>query len=376
MADAPKAGVSCNAPNAKEGQQDFIKGWSHPELLTTPFLTASLKESFEAALPLMASALNYGDPANGAHMLGHPEFRQALAEFLSKQYGCDVDWNTLMSTCGASLSTDLCARVHCNHGDTVVVEEPTYYLAHTMFRDSGLKLQGVPIESDGIDLVALTKILEEQPGVVKMVYTIPVHHNPTGVTMSEEKRAALVALAVKHDFKIIADEAYQLLSFEETGKPLFYHDDPANPRVFSIGTFSKLIGPGIKIGWVHAHPALLKPLTGIGFIDSGNNIVTWSSCALIHFLRSGNLAKHIEMVCATLGKKCHLLRDKLREVGLEPNDPKGGYFVWCESKGKSTGRSGKGMAVDPPDRFEPFMRLCFAWLTEAQIVDGVEYLRE
>merc|ERR550525_747102 len=106
-------------------------------------------------------------------------------------------------------------------------------------------------------MVALEKLLVEKGGKIKLVYTVPVHHNPTGITMSNPKRKQLVALAHKYDFKIISDEDYQLLNFEPSGVvPLFYDDDPANPRVLSVGTFSKLIGPGTKVGWIQAHPKL------------------------------------------------------------------------------------------------------------------------
>ena len=170
--------------------------------------------------------------------------------------------------------------MHAKVGDYAVSESPTYYLAHQMFRERGLNLLEVPIEKDGMDINALEKLLEEHGDKIKLVYTVPVHHNPTGVTMSNEKREMLVALARKYDFKIIADEAYQLLNFRNTGiLPLYYHDDPQDPRVFSVGTFSKIIGPGVKVGWIQAAPSLLKPLPGIGFINSGNNPVIFSSAA-------------------------------------------------------------------------------------------------
>lgn len=213
---------------------------------------------------------------------------------------------------------------------------------------------------------------------MKLVYTVPVHHNPTGITMSNEKREKLVALAQKYKFYIIADEAYQLLNFRPTGVlPLHYHDSPEDPRVFSIGTFSKLIGPGTKVGWVQAYSGLLKPLKDIGFIDSGNNPVIFASGMITEFIRSGNVDKHIKHVSEELGKKCTLLVSELKKVGLEPNDPAGGYFVWVKVKGnKRTGRTGNGMALDPPDAFANYMRLCFAWLDVDQIVEGVEYLKE
>merc|ERR1719263_482710 len=143
-----------------------------------------------------------------------------------------------------------------------------------------------------MDLVALEKLVKEQAGKVKLVYTVAVHHNPTGVTMSDDKRKKLVELAKTYKFMIIADEAYQLLNFEPTGVlPLFYHDDPADPRVLSCGTFSKLIGPGVKVGWVQAAESLIKPLQNIGFIDSGNNPAIMSSGILNEFLKSGKCKK-------------------------------------------------------------------------------------
>lgn len=356
--------------------QDFIKGWPHPELLAGDVLRTALMESFKKGIEQTHESLNYGDAVNGAYMLGHPRFLQGLATFLEQQYAAPVDPKTLMSTAGASMGTDLAIRAHCKAGEICVVEEPTYFLAFTMARNQGMDLKGVPIEEDGMDMVALEKLLDENPGKVSLVYTVPVHHNPTGYTMSNAKRAKLVELAKKHRFLIIADEAYQLLNFEPaTVKPLFYHDDPADPRVFSIGTFSKLIGPGTKVGWVQAHLPLLKPLASVGFVDSGNNPVIFSSMNLLHFVESGALAKHIDMVSKDLGVRCKLICNKLREVGLEVYEPKGGYFVWTRSKGKMTGRSGEAMSIHK-DKFQDYMRLCFCWLTPDKIEEGIEYLRQ
>jgi len=355
--------------------QDFIKGWPHPELLQNKDLKAALVESFQKGLENSDQSLNYGDPARGAYMLGHPDFLKALATFLSKQYGSPVDTKNLMSTAGASMGTDLACRIHCRPGDIAVVEEPTYFLSFTMIRDRGMSLLGVPMQPDGMDLDALEQHLQKQDGRIKMVYTVPVHHNPTGVTMSDAKRKRLVALARKYKFIIAADEPYQMLNFEPSDvKPLFYHDDPADPRVMSVGSFSKIIGPGVKVGWIQAHESLLKPCASIGFIDSGNNPVIFSSCNLIHFLESGAMERHLKVVQKDLGERCALICKKLREVGLEVVQPKGGYFVWVQSKGKMTGRSGEAMSINK-DNFHDWMRICFCWLPREKIEEGIEFLR-
>ena len=322
------------------------------------------------------SALNYGTKEQGAFMLGHPDFLSALSVFLSDFYGREVPVIHLMSTGGASMAMDVACRVHAKSGDVIVIESPTYYLACQMFVERGLELQEVPCQSDGMDMDALEAMCIAQNGRVKLVYTIPVHHNPTGATMPNEKRIRLMALAKQYDFKVIADEAYQLLNFSDTGVlPMQFHDNMEDPRVISVSTFSKLIGPGIKVGWVQAHPSLLKPMVDIGFINSGNNPVIFNSAGLAQFVKHG-LKEHIHFVSTELRRKKDLLVSELRSVGLEPVDAQGGYFVWVKSKGKRTGRTGDGMALNPPDRFKDYMRLCFAWLSDEQIVEGVRYLKE
>jgi len=205
-----------------------------------------------------------------------------------------------------------------------------------------------------MDLDALEEVLKQEGGKVKLVYTVPVHHNPTGITRSNDKRARLLALAKQYDFKVLADEAYCLLSFSDPGVvSLHFHDDANDPRVIAVGTFSKLIGPGIKVGWVHAYPGLLKPLAGIGFIDSGNNLVIFNSSG--REVVSQQRASKTTRLAAVQGRGQpsgwrvrHSRAARRREtkaiidVGLEPYNPEGEYFVWVTSKGKVTGRSGKG----------------------------------
>jgi len=379
-----------NAPDPSNGHQvsgeqasrhqDFVKGWPHPSMLERAELRRALAESFAKAITENSAAgLNYGTSADGAFMLGNPDFLNALANFLSTQYQRAVVPNTLMSTGGGSMGIDLCCRAHAEAGDYAVCEAPTFYLAHQMFRERGLKLREVPIQADGMDLDALEKAVIELNGKCKLVYTIPIHHNPTGITMSQAKRTRMAAMAREYKFYVIADEAYQLVNFQQSGSglpPLFYEDDSRDPRILSVGTFSKLIGPGMKVGWIQADPSLLEPLTQIGFVSAGNNPVIFSSTGLTHFLNSGALHEHIEFVGSELQRKCELLCTELRSLGLVPFEPAGGYFVWVHrANGTITGRSGAGMALDPPTRFADYMRLCFAWLSDEQIIEGVRVLR-
>ena len=361
-------------------EQDFVKGWPHPVILERPELKHALIESFSHAITTHSgSCLNYGTANDGPFMFGHPVFLDALAAFLSGEYQREVQAGTLMSTGGASMGIDLCARAHAAEGDYAISEAPTFYLAHQMFRERGLKLREVALEPDGMDLDALEKTVVELAGKCKLVYTVPVHHNPTGVTMSQPKRERLVAMARKYNFYVVADEAYQLLNFQPDVpgvSPLFYEDAPDNPRVLSVGTLSKLIGPGVKVGWIQAYPALLQPLCDVGFIGAGNNPVIFNSAGLAQFVSSGGLKAHIRFASAELARKCTLLCEELRSAGYSFVQPTGGYFVWVEALGaQRTGRSGTGMSLDPPDQFADYMRLCFAWLSDDEISEGIRYLK-
>lgn len=361
-------------------QQDFVKGWPHPSFLERPQLKRALSASFAHAIAEhSASALNYGTAEEGAYMLGNPSFLRSLARFLEAQYRREVGSDTLMSTSGGSMGIDMCGRAYASIGDYAICEKPTYFLAHQMFRERGLHLKDVAVEPDGMDLDALEQLVVDLDGKCKLVYTVPIHQNPTGATMSQVKRQRLAAMARKYRFYVIADEAYQLLNFRAGAPavyPLHYEDDPTDPRIFSVGTFSKLIGPGLKVGWLQAHPSLLHPMVKLGFVESGNNPVTFSSTGLVHLLDSGALHEHIEYVAGELARKCALLCNELRAFGFEFTEPSGGYFVWVRKRNeKMTGRDGTGMALDPPDEFADFMRLCFAWLDDEQIVNGVRVLK-
>eukprot|EP00438_Fugacium_kawagutii_P014978 Skav220237 [mRNA] locus=scaffold4245:92187:92912:- [translate_table: standard] len=228
---------------------------------------------------------------------------------------------------------------------------------------------------DGMDLDRLEELCVA--GNVRMVYTIPVHHNPTGYTMGNPKRQRLVELARKYDFMVVADEAYQLLNFGKAEvKPLYYHDCPDDPRVISVGTFSKLIGPGVKVGWLQAHPSLLKRMAAAGYVTSGGNPVMFSSMALLHFMASGQLAQHIAEVSRELSERCQLLCQSLRDLGLEAYEPRGGYFVWVKGDlVKGFGKDGKDFTITQ-DQCRDRTRLCFSYLSREEMARGIRILQD
>lgn len=183
--------------------------------------------------------LNYG------YELGDGYFRLALAHFLGRGYGIPVGAEFLMTTAGASQALDLICSRFSKPGDVVFVEEPTYFLALRIFADHGLEVVGLPTDDDGLVIDSLVDALvDRQPA---FIYTVPTFQNPTGITMAEERRQQLVALAQAHDFLVVADEVYHLLDYAML-PPYPFAGYIDGERVLSIGSFSKILAPGLRLG--------------------------------------------------------------------------------------------------------------------------------
>ncbi|MCA9975249.1 MAG: PLP-dependent aminotransferase family protein, partial [Anaerolineales bacterium] len=197
---------------------------------------------------------------------GDGRFRQALSRLLSRAYHFSVSPADLMVTNGASQGLDLICTLFTQPGNTIFVEEPTYFLALRLFADHGLRVVSIPTTDAGLDVDVLEAALRQHRPV--LLYTIPTFQNPSGATMPQAARERLLALSERYGFHIIADEVYQLLRYTAAPPPPLAQFI-ASERVFSLGSFSKMLAPGLRLGWIQAAPRLLARLTGSGLLDSG-----------------------------------------------------------------------------------------------------------
>ena len=215
---------------APEGTINLGLGQPSADLLPVELLHVATEAWFKNAQP---NELNYGDRQ------GDPRFLESLATYLSAGYGARANADNLFITGGNSQALDLVSSVFAKPGDTVFVEEPSYFLAFQIFRDHQLNIVGIPVDEDGLDLEYLQRELKNHKPA--FIYTIPTYHNPGGQSLSAERRKALVKLSQQHEFLIVADEVYQLLS---------YFDDPPpalgtmieSDTILSLGSFSKILG--------------------------------------------------------------------------------------------------------------------------------------
>lgn len=288
---------------------------------------------------------------------GDGHHRVALAAFLTEAYGHRVDPELLFTSNGNSQALDLVCTAFTRHGDTVIVEEPSYHLARGIFTDHGLNVVGVPVDPDGLDPEAVDAALTELAAAgtpARFVYTIPAHHNPTSVTMPAERRERLVTLTARHGCLLVADEVYHLLTYTGSAPPpLSQWVGAGSEHVLSLGTFSKILAPGLRLGWVHAAPAVLARLVGTGMVTSGGGLNPFTSALVTEAIRNGDLAANITMLCAEYTARLDALDAALREhlpAGITWRRPTGGYFVWLTlpdgMDGADVRRRGQRAGVD------------------------------
>ncbi|XP_063932616.1 uncharacterized HTH-type transcriptional regulator YisV-like [Zophobas morio] len=203
--------------------------------------------------------LQYGDNA------GNQDFLEELAKFLSFEYSLRVSPEHLFVTNGSSSGLELCCNILLGSNKLVFVEDPTYFLAMNTFKDHNATLVKVDTDENGLMIDNLILKITKY-GKPAFLYVIPTFSNPTGATLSDSRRRELLAICSKNDIIIVSDDVYQLLWFEEKPPlPLVLY---SNRHVVSLGSFSKILAPGLRLGWIQSHPSIIKKLCERGFIQS------------------------------------------------------------------------------------------------------------
>jgi DNA-binding transcriptional MocR family regulator len=296
-----------------------------------------------ALLPLdmlrKAAALRLGETDNTFLQYGTERgdgyFRRALAGFLAQGYGFPVDPDNLFITAGISSALDLVCTLFTRSGDTVFVEEPSYFLALRIFADHGLRLVSIPTDSSGLVIEELEQALKAHRP--KFLYLIPAFQNPSGHTLPEERRRRLLALSRAHDLLLVADEVYQFLGYGVIPPKCFgaYTDDE---NVLSLGSFSKILAPGLRLGWILANPVLVQRLASCGLLDSGGGMNPFTSAIVRGVIESGDLKRNIARLTEVYAARVRALDRSLRRhmPQAEYSAPQGGYFFWLRMAGSDT----------------------------------------
>jgi len=367
------------------GHINFGVGQPSADLLPVELIATASAGFLSAAEPF---DFNYGEQP------GHWRFREALGNFLSQEYGAGVHPDSLFVTAGNSQALDLVCTRFTKAGDTVFVEEPSYFLAFQILRDHGLRLVSIPTDEHGLIVDQLEAQLQQHRP--RLVYTIPSFHNPGGQTLSLQRRERLLQLSEQHDFLIVADEVYQLLYFNEP-PPLAFGcmaELQASSRggkgtVLSLGSFSKILAPGLRLGWIQTSANLRQQLLQSGVISSGGSLNHMSSHIARQALELGLQQQHLRFLRQAYGERAAAMDGALREhlaQWARWQVPTGGYFFWLElSAGfdalklrREAPEYKTGLQAGPVfsnhNQFRNCIRLSFAHYSPAEIREGITRL--
>lgn len=270
------------------------------------------------------SALQYGVTE------GYAPLRDYLKQYLKAhdKIGCEND--DILVTNGAQQVMELTVKVLCNEGDTVICEDPTFIGSLNAFRSLGANIVGVPIEGDGICIEALETALKENKNA-KFIYTIPNFHNPTGLTMSLDKRKAVYRLAKQYGVLILEDNPYGELRYVGDNIPSIKSMDTEDLVIYA-GSFSKVISPGLRVGYAVANAELLKKLVVAKQVeDVHTNMLAQMICH--RFMTEYDFDGHLDRLRALYSKKAAWADLQLKQyfsaAGIEWTAPQGGLFIWC-----------------------------------------------
>jgi 2-aminoadipate transaminase len=359
------------------GVINFGVGQPSADLLPVDLIRTATADFLARAHPL---ELNYGERQ------GDKGFREALADFLTSGYEDSVSADSLFVTAGNSQALDFVCGQFAREGDTVFLEEPSYFLAHQIFSDHGLNVVGIPVDKDGLIIEALVEQLAIHRPV--LVYTIPSYHNPGGQTLSADRRRELARLSLEHDFLIVADEVYQLLHYFDKPPPaLGTMIDRGN--ILSLGSFSKIMAPGLRLGWIQTSPILMKQILETGVVNSGGSFNHFTSQVMRHAIELGLQQSMLEKLRKTYRQRVETMDAALHQHlgGLATwQRPGGGYFFWLEFDKTLDTTALKTHAADFRIGYQPgevfscagdlknCLRLSFAHYGNDDIAEGVARL--
>jgi GntR family transcriptional regulator/MocR family aminotransferase len=325
------------------------------------------------------AALDYGEPN------GHAPLRETITHILASQ-GLQTRSENVLITAGSQQALSLVSQLLLKPGDVILVESPTYSGALDLFRALNFEVVGIPLDSQGMQVEALEKLLQQHHP--KLIYTIPNFHNPTGTCLSAPRRRQLIILADRYNIPILEDDFVGDLRYEGRTQPALKALDPGG-RVIYVSTFSKILMPGLRVGFLVAEGPVYNGLVNFKRV---NDLATSTLVqrALEAYVTVGRYQSHMRRSCQIFRKRRDLMLSAIRhylpeEVGFDL--PQGGLFIWLELPEKLSSEKllplalEEGVVFAPGNEFFPggsggrnWLRLNFVAQASDQIEEGMKRL--
>jgi hypothetical protein len=261
-------------------------------------------------------------PSNGL-----PHLRDQIAQLMTAD-GTPCTGDDVLILQGSQQGLDFAARMLIDPGDVIITEDPTFLGALIAFEPSQPQYAVVPVDADGMQTERLEAILSANPRA-RMIYTVPDFQNPTGVTLSLARRKQLIELANRYDLIVLEDTPYRHIRFSGQNLPTLKSLDTEG-RVIHLGSFSKVLVPGLRIGWAVASPELLARM-GLLKVAADTQTSTLNMAAASLFLDRYDLSAHIATLQTAYSAKKEAMLDAIRQhfpQEITATDPEGGLFTW------------------------------------------------
>lgn len=375
----PLASVQAAGP---PGSISFMYGLPDPETFPVDHLQRCFSRIFQEKSSL---ALQYGPEQGYGPLIDY------LRQKISRSDGIDLHRPQIKLTEGSTQALDYICTLFTQTGDLILVEAPSYNGALQLFRDHDLRLIQIPMDEEGLRVDTLADrlaFLEKKGEKVRFLYTIPSFQNPSGVTLSEQRKRSLIDIAKEWDLLIVEDDVYCDLSYEEFNIPTLYALDDEK-HVLRIGSFSKIMAPGLRLGWLIGPEEFIQPVIDCGFRCMGGGANPLVAIALSYFCQEGLLESHIESLRKVYSQRRDIMLDALESCMPESvhyTRPKGGFFIWLtlpsplQSEDVVDAANKERVLILSGDRFfaerprGQHLRLAFSYVEAEKIKEGIEKL--
>jgi 2-aminoadipate transaminase len=361
-------------------------GHPDPKTLLTAELHSAMLEVINS--PHAYAALQYGAEQGTRGLIDY------LVEKLQREQNISIQAANLMIVAGSTGGVDMLARLYARPGGAVLVEAPTYVDSIHVFRDHQIELRSIPMDEDGLIPSELEKQLAQllSNGVFpSMLYTIPNFHNPTGRTLPEARRMEIIRIAQSYGLLIVEDDVYRDLVFEGE-VPASFYALAHGKQVFSIGSFSKTLAPGLRLGWLVGSEESIQYCVNSGVTQMGGGANPFVAHMVAEYCRSGAFEKHILRLQSLYKTRCDVALAALSQY--MPADtkwtcPTGGFFIWLSLPENVFAQdvkrlalqedvlvsAGEGFFVDPRDG-EHNLRLAYSCAKPEDIEAGIGILAQ
>lgn len=358
----------------------------HPD--PTTLMTPEFQEAMQNALsqPQAYRSLQYGPEQGSKGLIDY------LVEKVNREQKVAIQPDNLMVAAGSTHAVDMIARLFAKPGDIVLVEAPSYVDSLHVFQDRQLELCSIPMDENGLIVTELERLLERLKADGRspaMLYTIPNFHNPTGITLSEARRVEIIQLAQQYGFLIVEDDVYRDLGFEGDILASFYA--LANGKqVLSVGSFSKTLAPGLRLGWLVGSAEAIQCCVNCGTTQMGGGANPFAVHLVTEYCRKGYWEPHVTALRELYKQRRDIALAALRQHmpnGVRWTQPAGGFFIWLSLPANVYAQqvkqaalrqgvalaAGEGFFVNPADGAHN-MRIAFSFAPFSDIENGIRLL--